>query len=146
MNIFMTFDPIREIFTGDLKEAYKFFSAKNFSRNFYHRRNFCQNMVFRAFKKVKKWSTIHKNLLKQMISEYMYLRAWKTPKNRFTHNSADSDGRNRPIRPIWQNLKISCFSIFWGHFMFIFRIVNLTNIEFWAEITMQKMIISWHEI
>ena len=25
--------------------------------------------------------------------------------------------------------------------MFIFRIVNLTNAEFWAEITMQKMII-----
>ena len=145
LNIFMSFHSIHKIFIGDLKKEYNFFSAKNSGRNLYHRRNFCKNMDFRAFKKVKKWSTIHKNLSTEMISKYMCLRAWKTPKNRFTHNSADSDGRNRPIRPIWQNLKISCFSIFWGHFMFIFRIVNLTNIEFRDEITMQKMIIL-HEI
>ena len=37
------------------------------------------------------------------------------------------------------------FFDFLGDFMFILRIVNLTNIEFWAEITMQKMIIL-HEI
>ena len=33
------------------------------------------------------------------------------------------------------------FFNFWDHFMFIFRIVNLTNIEFKADITMQKTII-----
>jgi len=137
----MSFDPIHKIFTGDLKEVYKFFSATNFGRNFYHRRNFYQNMDFRSFKNVKKRSTIHKNIATWMRSENMCPRTWKTPKNRFTHNSADSDGRNRPIRPIWQNLKISYFSIFWGHFLFILCIVIFTNIKIWTWITMQKMII-----
>ena len=35
----MSFDPIHEMFIGDVKEAYKFFSAKNFGRNFYHDKN-----------------------------------------------------------------------------------------------------------
>ena len=100
LNIFMSFHSIHKIFIGDLKKEYNLFSAKNFGRNFYHRKNFCKNMDFRAFKKVKKWSTIHKNISTEMISKYMCLRAWKRVKNRFTHNSADSDGRNRPIRPI----------------------------------------------
>ena len=119
----------------------KFFSTKNFGRNFYHDRNFYPNVNFRILKKVENRSSVNKYVATWSKSWNSCPMSWKRVKNRFTYNSADSDGRNWPIRPIWQNLKISCFSIFWGHFMFIFRIVNLTNVEFWAETTRQKMII-----
>ena len=122
-----------------------FFCTKNIGRNFYHDRNFYSSVNFRILKKVENRSSVNKYVATWSNSWNSCPMSWKRVKNRFTYNSTDSDGRNRPIRPIWQNLKISCFSIFLGHFMFISRIVNLANIEFWAEITMQKMIIL-HEI
>ena len=118
-----------------------FFSTKNFGRNFYHDRNFYPNVNFGMLKKVKNRSTVNKYVATWSKSWNMCPMSWKTPKNRFTCNSADSDGRNRPIRPIWQNLKISYFSIFWGHFLFILCIVIFAKIRMWRLITMQKMII-----
>ena len=69
-NIFISSSPIDEIFIVERK-VHKFFSAKKFDWNFYHRRNFCQNVIFRGFKNAKKWPMIHKSMATPMKSWHM---------------------------------------------------------------------------
>ena len=51
LNIFMSFDPIHEIFTGDLKEAYKLFFRKKFWQEFLQSHKFLPKHGFSTFQK-----------------------------------------------------------------------------------------------
>ena len=110
-----------------------FFPAKKFGRNFYRDRNFYPNVNFGMLKKVKNRSAVNKYVATPSKSWNTCPMSWKRVKNRFTYISADSDGRNRPIRPIWQNLKISYFLSFFGHFVSFFG--HFTHCKFRESLT-----------